>query len=200
MKMMDIKRADQAELTELYERYLNYGKGIRAYLDRLFHNEGLLGAKYVHEGKTVAAFACSEGVAFTIQKPALQKRIRGITGTETVYSIDMAFTREEYRNRGLQRKLSAKVAREICERGGGWILHEQWIVNGRETPGIMAPGCYRGSVALGNYPDFYRGIEKKGIFCPVCRGPCRCGAKIGLYKVDAAVFGNAAMAEKKYIG
>lgn len=180
-----VTQADLAAATALYEKYLNAGEWVRAYLRNGFAREDYIGIKCMDGDRMAGIFSCQPGVYFTYPHHELEAKVKR-RWPEGIYSLDMVAIEADYRGQGIAHQITKRCSDLLKEAGVAYLLAELWIKPDGSMPtiGIIK---YMGSGAFEDkweFLDFYKDLEEYKITCPECGdGPCVCGALVGVIKL-----------------
>lgn len=175
--------ADEDAITEMYEKYLNSGESVRAYIREGLEHKGFVGVKCEDSetGKLVGILCARPGIQFTCAHPELERIIYRRWGKEGIYTGDMLVVDSAYRGQGIATNLAVRLRKALIERNAVCMVMEQWLRSKERDVPAMNPMRNAGdAILIAVDQSFYKDMAKYGLTCPECGTECRCGAVVSV--------------------
>ena len=179
--------ADLDEIVALHDQYLNFGDGVRPYIEESLDSTGVIALKAIDESGNIAGLIIyTQGIALSGGHPDLCEKIKEITKSALVYTGDAFLVVREMRHLGIADALCKMALKEFKKKASDlgetvYLLHELWVYKNMEKvipAERVVNDVYGVTHDLGIYEDFYRDFHLKGFICPICGPCCICSAKL----------------------
>ena len=178
-----IQPGDERVMTEMYERYLNAGPAVAAYIREGFDTGGCLGVKCVLDGELIGVFTARSGIQFTCGHEDIAERIAGRFPARVVTG-DMLVVLPEYRSQGIARRLTELLRRQLLDTGAEYFVAEMWIRSIEHDIPARGSVNHLGCVVFEEvHPLFYAGLGLQGLTCPECGERCVCSALVRVMRL-----------------
>ena len=183
LEYLDLQSGDIDEMSELYEKYLNAGENIKAWISEGMNGPGYCGVKCVDGNKMIGVFSARPAVEFTCGHEDIVdlicERWRGLL----LYTGDMLVVAPEYRRQGVARELTERLHRSLVQKGCQCFVAEEWhrFVE-KDVPADDVLKYLGRKVIVGRYDDFYKNLGMHGLTCPECGTSCCCGAIVSVFE------------------
>lgn len=178
-----IEKSDNAEIIELYKKYINYGDGIVENLNLVLNNDTTFGCKCCDGEKIVGLIIAEKGIAFTGGRMDFTENIIRDSCSKDVFTGTAFIVLEEYRKQGIASKLTCFLLDEMRLKKIEYFALDMWVYPNGITPALLVTRQAKKCYDYGEVKNFYADNYKQNIFCPVCGEKCRCSARIMLLQI-----------------
>ena len=187
IEYLELLPEDVETVAELAERHLTHGEAVKEDIRRKSREGRYFGVKAVRDGKIVGFYSYTDHcVEFTVPHPALERRIRELTGDSHVVTSDALYLDSGYQHRGIATELSLRLSARARSRGVRYMVTELWTHPDGRIPALKAL-LHNGEVVMTEtVPMFYAGMEERGMECPICGRGCQCGAQVMVQRLREA--------------
>ena len=187
-----LKMDDLDKMVALFEKYLNSGTGVRAYLVKVLKKKDTIACKCEDESGLMLGFVMySVGIALSGSHENICEKVKAISKNALTYTGDALAVRKEYRKSGVAHELMknarAEIRKKAIHSGSDlYVLHELWmhVESGYVPADHVVKKIYPETIHIGDYPEFYQNFDQFGFVCPICGSDCHCSAKLVLSRVD----------------
>lgn len=180
-----IQSIDKDEIIFLHEKYLNYGDGVKTYIDGIFNTNSFFGYKFVDNSKIQGIALIEKGIVFTVPHPEIEQKIFADAGGCDVYSLASYIVEENYRGKHIGRELILACINDLKKNGrDSRLIVEMWVYPDKNTPANFMINIMDSHKDYGIIPDFYADECLYGFNCPICGDKCRCSAKLEMFSIS----------------
>lgn len=171
-------KSDYDEILGIYKKYINYGEGAIKEFDDAFWSEKTFGVKCVDDGKIVGVFLIEDAFYFTGNEVFLKEQILEDINHEKIMVGPMLAVLNEYQGKGIGGKLITMGYDEMRKVGCHHLLLDMWKYPDGRVPSEMFLRYSSSYKLYGEFENYYRKLESKKYYCPICKENCICTMKL----------------------
>lgn len=184
MDPIEISEAGESDIEQialLTVKYLTEGEDIAEDIRQSYKKGVYWAYKAEADGEIVGFITLKEGMSFTVPHPEIEEEILEFTGEGRIFIGDGMWVDKKMRRHGIGTRLMKVLLDSAHEHGADYLLNEYWIYPGGKSLIVPMANVFGIPVFQKIVPNFYHGMEKSGMTCPICGDDCKCSAEVVLY-------------------